>query len=103
MRKIEQQLQDAIRTGRNWAGGNTTVTQRPSDVPGRTLVEVSLHGNHIATLHTDTMFLRINRETFRNWPTRTTASRLHALSLISSNRPRINIIKRAACIDGVPA
>ena len=45
MRKIERQMNEAIRYARNWASGNTMVTT----VDGDSLVH--LHGHHIATIN----------------------------------------------------
>ena len=45
MRKVEQQMNEAIRFGRNWSKGNTMVTT----IDGDSMVH--LHGNHIATIN----------------------------------------------------
>lgn len=85
-RKIEQQMIAAIREGRSWQSGNTTVCGNA----------VSLHGHHIATILPDGT-ANPNRETFRRWPTATTRSRLRALGIDAS-------IKRGvAMVDGIPA
>ena len=49
MRKIEQQMCEAIQNNKNWAGGNTTVFTEDN------VSKVYLHGNHIATVDDDTM------------------------------------------------
>ena len=70
MRKIEQQMNTAIRYRRNWAGSNTMVRV------SREVVEVFLHGNHIASLDTATHKLTIKDG---GWQSVTTKSRLNAL------------------------
>ena len=70
MRKIEQQMNTAIRYRRNWAGSNTMVRV------SREVVEVFLHGNHIASVDTATNQLQIFDG---GWQTVTTKSRLNAL------------------------
>jgi hypothetical protein len=78
MRKIEQQMVDAIEAGECWAKDNTTVAH--TDLTG--LIKVYLHGHHIATRHalsTGSRVWAINYDTLREWPTRTTMSRLRAL------------------------
>ena len=78
MRKIEQQMMDAIRNRKNWAGGNTQVR---FDAEGGWWCKVYLHGNHIADF--DEMLWRatVNLETLKQWPTMTTKSRLRALGV----------------------
>lgn len=75
MRKIESNMLDAIKRGANWRDANTSV-----DVAGDYRY-VYLHNNHIATLHDmDGWWVgHINEDTFAEWPTRTTKSRLNAL------------------------
>jgi len=70
MRKIEQQMNTAIRYRRNWAGSNTMVRV------SREVIEVFLHGNHIASLDTATHKLTIKDG---GWQSVTTKSRLNAL------------------------
>ena len=70
MRKIEQQMNTAIRYRRNWAGSNTMVRV------SREVVEVFLHGNHIASVDTATNQLQIFDG---GWQSVTTKSRLNAL------------------------
>jgi len=68
MRKIEQQMCDAISAGSDWKSGNTQVVTI-SDVSW-----VYLHGNHIATVYDDSV------EVFDGgWQTVTTKSRLNAI------------------------
>ena len=78
MRKIEQQMVDAIEAGVSWSKDNTAVDH--NDLTG--LIKVYLHGHHIATrsvLSTGSRLWSINYDTLREWPTRTTMSRLRAL------------------------
>jgi|VirMetMinimDraft_7_1064189.scaffolds.fasta_scaffold98847_1 hypothetical protein len=88
MRKIEKQMNAAIKANKYWKSGNTEV------VPAGDQVDVYLHGNHIATVpwH-DPIY--VNIQTFSNWPTTTTRSRLRALGVNAS------IKNGAAHIDGM--
>jgi len=89
MRKIEREMLEAISNGANWDKGNTQViSQRPWS-------SIFLHGNHIATWWHDDKRLDVDKETFKEWPTTTTRSRLNALGVVA------NIRKGQACIDGV--
>lgn len=81
MRKIEQAMVRAIRAGKDWASGNTTV--HTCVAPERIATEIRLHGNLIARL------IQIDRAAgFRwhlqvslaGWNTATTRSRLTALA-----------------------
>ena len=72
MRKIESQMNRAIRTQSNWAGSNTTVFTADNGLHSK----VFLHGNHIAT------YFHVERELqlFNGgWESNTTKSRLNAL------------------------
>ena len=77
MRKIEEQMNAAIRENRNWSSGNTSVTTSDDGVSN-----VYLHGNLIATVDDDSLTLFDG-----GWQTVTTKSRLNALC-------------DAFCIDG---
>ena len=70
MRKIEQQMNSAIRYRQNWAGSNTMVRV------SREVVKVFLHGNHIASVDTATNDLTLFDG---GWQSNTTKSRLNAL------------------------
>ena len=74
MRKIEQQMWNAINNQANWRSGNTSV-QRIDDVN----MAVYLHGNHIADVNSRNGFVMVNTATLIQWPTLTTKSRLRAL------------------------
>ena len=75
MRKIEEQMNYALRHRKNWAGSNTTV--RCFKENGVTTeMQVLLHGNLIAWLDTATNDLSISSA---GWETVTTKSRLNAI------------------------
>ena len=75
MRKIEQEMNRAIRYRRNFSKANTSV--RCFKTNGVTTdVDVFLHGNHIASLDTATNQLTIKDG---GWQSVTTKSRLNAL------------------------
>ena len=75
MRKIEEQMNHAIRHRKNWAGSNTTV--RCFKENGVTTeVNVLLHGNCIAWFDTASNDFNISSA---GWETVTTKSRLNAL------------------------
>ena len=75
MRKIEQEMNRAIRYRRNFSKANTSV--RCFKTNGVTTdVDVFLHGNHIASLDTATHKLTIKAG---GWQSVTTKSRLNAL------------------------
>ena len=88
MRKIEQQMNEAIRSGNNWKSANTEVVITDDTA------NVYLHGHHIATVCSAIDCTLPNRQTFREWPTATTRSRLRALGVDAS------IKNFQACIDG---
>ena len=70
MRKIETQMNNAIKSQKNWAGSNTTVITEDD------ISTVMLHGNHIATYNHDTKELTLFDG---GWQSNTTKSRLNAL------------------------
>ena len=75
MRKIEMEMNSAIRYRRNFSKANTSV--RCFKTNGITTdVDVFLHGNHIASLDTATHALTIKDG---GWQSVTTKSRLNAL------------------------
>ena len=76
MRKIEEQMNMAIRSRKNWSGSNTTVTCY-KDLNGITTeVNVMLHGNCIAWFDTASNDFNISSA---GWETVTTKSRLNAI------------------------
>ena len=68
MRKVERQMNQAIQSGENWAGGNTMVTH----IDGRAMVH--LHGHLIAEVGEDWIKLYDG-----GWQSNTTKSRLNAI------------------------
>ena len=68
MRKIELEMTRAARARRDWRSGNTSV-----DVTDHGVI-VRLHGNKIAQIDGDTLYL-----TDCGWQTSTTKSRLNSL------------------------
>ena len=70
MRKIETQMNNAIKSQKNWAGSNTSVITEDD------ISTVMLHGNHIATYYHDTKELALFDG---GWQSNTTKSRLNAL------------------------
>ena len=72
MRKLEREMNQAIRGQRNWAGSNTTVFTDDAGLYST----VYLHGNHIASVDTATNDLTLFDG---GWQSNTTKSRLNAL------------------------
>ena len=70
MRKIEKQMNQALRNFSNWSSGNTTVTSTKEEM------RVHLHGNHIATVNKATMTINLFDG---GWQSNTTKSRLNAI------------------------
>ena len=69
MRKIERQMNQAIRNGVNFSSSNTMVRQ---GWEGES--DVYLHGNHIATVKSNSIIIKDG-----GWQSNTTKSRLNAL------------------------
>ena len=90
MRKIEKEMLEALRAGKDWAKDNTMVKHEGN------VAKIYLHGNHIATASRDTGTVTPIPATFSAWPTRTTSSRLWALGVAATIR------KGLPHIDGVP-
>ncbi len=81
MRKIEQQMIEAIRNKESKnIGSNTGVFYETAGNPFGPRSEVYLHGNHIADYWHTSGELDINERALAMWPTNTTKSRLRALS-----------------------
>ena len=76
MRVIEKEMLEAIKHGRDWSKDNTRVEQARSTGG----CDVFLHGHHIASVQRNGLTL-VMRHTLRQWPTRTTMSRLRALGV----------------------
>lgn len=83
MRKIEQQMIDALETKAGaWHKDNTSlfyVSAQESGNPYGARAEIYLHGNHIADYWYDSRQLDVDLVTLQRWPTMTTRSRLRAL------------------------
>ena len=69
MRKIERQMNQAIRSGKNFSSSNTTVKHGWDNE-----ADVYLHGNHIATVKSNSIIIKDG-----GWQSNTTKSRLNAL------------------------
>ena len=69
MRKIERQMNSAIRNGVNFTSSNTAVRH---GIEGE--ADVYLHGNHIATVKSNSIIIKDG-----GWQSNTTKSRLNAL------------------------
>ena len=76
MRKIEQEMNSAIRYRRNFSKANTSVRCFKNRDGITTEMDVFLHGNHIASLDTASNQLTIKDG---GWQSVTTKSRLNAL------------------------
>ena len=73
MRKIEQQMNEAILNRKDFFKGNTSVQHYVSNLTGAREAAVHLHGNHIATIGDRLQICDAG------WQTVTTKSRLNAL------------------------
>ena len=83
MRKIEMQMNTAIRNRVNWSGSNTTVMINENNNKAR----VFLHGNLIAEVCNE--FVAIFDG---GWQTVTTKSRLNAL--LAEFRPKVRVFQK---------
>lgn len=81
MRLIEKEMLSAIINGRNWSKANTRVAVNTVD--GTTFTKVYLHDHLIACtgMWKGSLAVETCKDTLRNWPTRTTMSRLRALGV----------------------
>ena len=82
MRVIEKEMNAAINGGRDWSKDNTRVVVE-ADYRSY-FADVYLHGHHIAEVFCAMGcddHVHVNRDTLRQWPTRTTMSRLRALGV----------------------
>ena len=82
MRKIEQQMNTAIRNRVNWAGSNTMVTVDHNDK-----ARVFLHGNLIAEVCSE-----FGATVSGGWQSNTTKSRLNAL--LAEFRPQARVFQK---------
>ena len=76
MRKLETQMNNAIKSKKNWAGSNTTVFTEDDGGTIGAESHVYLHGNHIATYTHKIKELQLFDG---GWQSNTTKSRLNAL------------------------
>ena len=81
MRVIENEMLAAINGGRDWSKDNTRVTS--SRVNGVVFSDVFLHHHLIASVSVwhGKIATSVCKDTLREWPTRTTMSRLRALGV----------------------
>ena len=73
MRVIEKNMNAAIRNGKDFRSGNTSVTHS-INAEGNSEAIIKLHGNHIGTVTNDALLLFDG-----GWQSNTTKSRLNAL------------------------
>ena len=92
MRKIEQEMVQAINNRQQFDKGNTFVM-----IDRYNRVTVYLHGNRIAYQGPSGGPLVIDRVTWKRWSTPTTRSRLHALGF------DVSIKNGQAMVGGFPA
>jgi hypothetical protein len=85
MRKIEQQIWDAIKAKKSVTLNNSRVEYLPEiDTPTRGRIEyvkIYLHEHHIASYSYSHDRVDYNPVTLAQWPTKTTKSRLRALGV----------------------
>ena len=90
MRKIEMEMNSAIRYRKNFSKANTSV--RCFKTNGVTTdVDVFLHGNHIASLDTATNQLTIKDG---GWQSVTTKSRLNAICTEFGSTPSTGVFQK---------
>ena len=95
MRKIEQQMNQAVNNiqhnqgAKGWSNSNTIV------VNAGDRAKVFLHGNHIADVF-NTGLLVVNIETLARWSTPTTKSRLRALGVNVCTRKGVTYLNDVA-------
>lgn len=92
MRKIEMQMVEAIRNGKNWSKDNTCVTFDTGANENRKNYLVVLHGNPIARGCVGKTPEAIS---FCGWVTKTTCSRLRALGV------DVKVVNRIPVVEGV--
>ncbi len=81
MRLIEKEMLEAIEAGRDWSKDNTRVAANVLD--GVKYTKVFLHNHKIAStaVWEGALIVETCKDTLREWPTRTTMSRLRALGV----------------------
>lgn len=88
MRKIEQEMLNAIKARKTWTGADTQVIKGDNDT-----LSIRLHGNTIAWVLKDGS-IKVSKPVLYHWPTRTTCSRLRALGV------NVSIRNGAPYLDG---
>lgn len=104
MRKIEQEMVNALESGKRLNKGNMEVTARYR-IPNGYMAKVKLHGNLIAEAYFDGMgreYPRLLRVTLAGWGTPTTRSRLNALGRHFTGRAVAHQAKHEQYINDVP-
>lgn len=91
MRKIEQQMLNAIHHHVRWSLDNTIVS--PLD---ELTIAVYLHGHEIALINQRNGFVMTNTDTLRRYPTNTTKSRLRALGVNVATRKGVTYLDNVA-------
>lgn len=94
MRVIETEMMNAVLKNREWSKDNTLVRPYTDERNG----EVRLFGNLIATFDWHSVY--VVEQTFKRFPTRTTASRLNALGLSVNYGSRNCAIHRHSVVIG---
>lgn len=97
MRLIEKEMNHAVDNGLDWAKDNTQVVI--DSIPRAYFADVYLHGNYIAVIYCNMAGERQVKpilDTLRDYPTRTTMSRLRALGVDVCTR------KGVVHLDGKP-
>ena len=87
MRKIEQQMKNAIHAHKRWSLDNTLV-----DPLDDITLAVYLHGNEIALINQRTGLVMVNENTLKAYPTPTTKSRLRALGVDVATRKGVTYL-----------
>jgi hypothetical protein len=87
MRKIEQQMKNAIHRHARWALDNTLV-----DPLDELTVAVYLHGHEIALINQRSGLVMVNENTLKAYPTNTTKSRLRALGVDVATRKGVTYL-----------
>lgn len=98
-RKIEARMCAAAADIRDWREDNTEVKADTNRANGLPVARVYLHGHHIANMQQvahDRLECQVIETTLRDWPTRTTISRLRALGA------DLQSIKGVLHLNGVP-
>jgi hypothetical protein len=99
MRKIEQQMLNAINSKMDWCLDNTRVVYISPTLtnPFGARSDIYLHGNRVAEYwHDSATPLKVNTDTLRRWSTPTTKSRLRALGANVTTRKGVTYLNDVA-------